>query len=212
MTTRYQAREQWLATAMQKLRPVFSANGYEIPKNVRVSCGLPSGRAFSRTKRAIGEAWASTASRDKHFEIFISPTIDDPLQVLATLLHELVHVTVGLQAGHKGRFIECARAVGLDAPWTATGPSEEGAARLNALAKKLGKYPHASLDKMTTGKKKQGTRLIKVCCLRCLYTMRIAMTWLLVAVPTCPDPDCEGHDEAMDVDLPDAEDETGDSE
>ena len=203
---RYEARETWLARAMAKLRPFFSSVGFEVPENVRVSCGLPSGRAFSR-KRAIGEAWASTASRDKHFEIFVSPTIDRPTHVLSVLVHELVHVTVGLACGHKGRFIECARAVGLEGPWTSTSASDALTQRLNAICESLGKYPHGSLDKMTNGKKKQGTRLVKAHCLGCTYTIRAAMTWLLIGVPCCPNPECLKEGEPMEIDTPELEGE-----
>lgn len=35
--------------------------------------------------------------------------------------------------------------------------------------------------------KKQSTRLIKVMCAACGYTMRITRKWLEVAVPDCPD-------------------------
>lgn len=209
MANRYQAREVWLASAVSKLRPFFSSKGFEIPEKVRVSCGLPSSRAFGTTKRAIGEAWASTATRDKHFEIFISPTIDKAADVLPTLTHELVHVTVGLKCGHKGRFTECARAVGLVGPWTSTSASETLSARLNGLSEKLGKYPHGSLSKMTNGKKKQGTRMIKVFCKGCTYTIRTTMSWLMIGVPECPDPNCHKHGVPMHVDLPDG-DETGD--
>lgn len=207
----YRAREDWLARAIAKLRPWFSANGYEVPEAVRVSCGLPSGRAFALKRRAVGEVWASTASRDKHFEIFVSPTLDEPVRVLATLLHELVHVAVGLSSGHRGKFTACARAVGLESPWTATEPSDEGAARLNALAVRLGKYPHGSLDKMRNGKKKQGTRMIRASCLGCTYTLRATMTWLLIGIPNCPNPDCIDKGQQMEVTWPDADGEDEES-
>lgn len=207
MSNRYQAREMWLASAVGKLRPYFSSKGYEIPERLRVSCGLPSSRAFGAKKRAIGEAWTSKASRDKHFEIFVSPTIDKAPVVLSTLVHELVHVTVGLECGHKGRFAICARAVGLTGPMRQTSADTMLRDRLNDLSQKLGKYPHGSLDKMTNLKKKQGTRLIKVFCIGCTYTIRVTMSWLTIAVPACPDPECIDHGKQMHVDLPEEEEE-----
>jgi hypothetical protein len=175
MTALYETREEWLMSAVDQLRPHFKSKRFAIPKAVRVSCGLPSKGAFNYKKRAIGEAWSSKASGDEHHEIFISPTIAEPAQVLAVLVHELVHVTVGLKAGHRGMFIECGTQVGLEGPWTSTSATDALQTHLKALAKKRGKYPHAELKGMTNGKKKQTTRLIKVGCPLpdgCGYTTR----------------------------------------
>src|SRR5262252_596663 len=103
----YTARETWLAKASAAIAVMFAKAGFPIPANVRVSCGLPSRGAFTKA-RVIGQAWASRASRDKHYEVFISPTIDAAGLVLSTLVHELVHVTVGIEAGHRGAFVKCA--------------------------------------------------------------------------------------------------------
>ena len=197
-------REEWLTSAMTQLRRHFADANFIIPKEVRVSCGLPSHGAFGTRKRVIGQAWSSTSSRDKHHEIFISPTIDDPMKVLGVLVHELVHVTVGIEAGHKGMFIECARAVGLNSPWTSTSETGELLDMLKRLHVDLGNYPHASLSGMTNGKKKQGTRLIKVGCPHCGYTMRSTITWLLTAVPTCPVDTCDHYGETFEVEWPEA--------
>jgi hypothetical protein len=201
---KYQAREAWLASAMGKFRPQFSACGFEIPERVRVSCGWPSEGGLRGSRRRVGEAWSSKSSRDQHYEVFISPTLQEPATVLGVLAHELVHCAVGLECGHKGRFPLCARAVGLVGKMTSTEPSDEFLAKLKSMAGLLGKYPHASLDRMTNGRKKQGTRLIKVCCLGCLYTLRGTMTWLLLGIPNCPNDDCDDCGKQMDVEWPEA--------
>jgi hypothetical protein len=202
MATKETVREVWLAKAITKLRPFFSSKGYNIPERVRVSCGWPSTRSLASKKRAIGEAWSSKDSRSKHFEIFVSPYIAKSTTALSVLAHELVHVTVGLECGHKGKFIECAHAVGLDGPMTATGPSDALMQRLNGLVKTLGEYPHATLDGMSNHKKKQKGRLIKVGCPTCQYTTRIAMSWIIVAIPTCPNPNCPDEGREFEVELP----------
>lgn len=200
-------REQYLTAAVAKARTHFEAKGWTIPKNVRVSCGLPSTKAFATRKRAIGEAWASTASADQHFEIFVSPTIDDATQVLATLVHELVHVTVGLDAGHRGKFILCAKDVGLLGPWTMSKASDELADKLNKWRESLGDYPHRALEKMTNNRKKQTTRLVKCYCEECGYTIRTTMKWLLTAVPACPNRECKANLQPMTADLPEEDQE-----
>ena len=193
-------REEWLGKAMQELRKDFGNAGFTLPEKVRVSCGLPSHGAFATRKRVIGQAWATESSRDRHFEVFVSPTLDKPFAVLSTLAHELVHVAVGIKAGHRGDFVKCAAAVGLQGPWTSTTAGDRLASRLNGLVKKLGKYPHGSLDKMTDGRKKQTTRLIKVGCPACGYTTRITMVWIMTGIPCCPNEACERHGEPFEVD------------
>jgi hypothetical protein len=71
-------REQWLNHMAQLLGPVFSGAGYPLPSNIRFSCGWP-GCADRQTR--IGECWHSKSSADGTFEIFISPTLSDPLRV-----------------------------------------------------------------------------------------------------------------------------------
>lgn len=180
-------REEWLMVAVEKLRPWFAEQEYTVPANVRVSCGWPSKSALARKSRRIGECWTFEASAAGQFEIFISPALDDSSRVLDVLIHELVHATVGLQAGHKAPFKRCATAMGLEGKMTATVAGEALKVRLNKLIEEVGKYPHGQLDKMTNGEKKQGTRLLKVVCPDCGYTCRITQKWLDRGVPTCPE-------------------------
>lgn len=50
---------------------------------------------------------------------------------------------------------------------------------------------------LTEGKKKQQTRLLKVECEACHYTMRVTRSWLQIGVPVCPNPGCEMHGKEM---------------
>lgn len=177
-------REQWLMEAVKALKPDFKAQGASIPKKVRVSCGLPSKRAFSNRNRTIGQCWSTECSADKATEIFISPVLDKPVDVLATLVHELVHACVGTEAGHKAPFKRLAVALGLEGKMTATEAGSELRAHLNTLAKKLGKYPHAAMD--YTKRKKQGTRMKKLECPACGYVVRTTAKWIEYGIPTCP--------------------------
>lgn len=198
------ARETWLAAAVKELqKTVFAKN--KIPTAQRVACGWPSVGGLAKKTRRIGEAWSSVASGDKHFEIFISPYLSDPIQVLATLAHECVHTTVGLECGHKGAFARVAKEIGLEGKMTATHAGEELKKKLQGIVKRIGKYPHATLDGMTNGKKKQSTRMVKAECGGCGYTVRASMKWILVAVPTCPNEGCDCCGEAMNVELPEGD-------
>jgi len=203
----YKTREEWLGAASKELRKDFAAKGFTVPALVRFSCGFPQG-----SKKAIGQAWSSMSSKDKHFEIFVSPSQDRADRVLDILLHEMVHVTVGLEAGHKGAFSVCARSMGLEGKMTATVASAPLSARLKDLAAKLGKYPHASLNKMTNGRKKQTTRLIKAHCLGCTFTIRLTMSWVLIGLPCCPNPDCHYFGRPFELDVPAADPDEGEGD
>ena len=180
-------RETWLNQVTEQfIRPMFRDYGFEIPKNVRLTCGLPSRKAFGQRQKTIGQCWSNNNSQDGHFEIMISPTIADNHTVTATLIHELVHATVGLEAGHKAPFKRCATAVGLEGKMTATKASDYLKYKMDKWFVEMGQYPHAVLEGMTDGSKKQSTRMIKCECEECGYTVRTSQKWLAVATPKCP--------------------------
>jgi hypothetical protein len=178
-------REQWLQAATDKLRPMFSEVGAELPKNIRVSCGWPTKRALAGNSglRAIGQAFASSCSTEKLREVFISPCIAHAPTVLATLVHELVHAQDDCKNGHKAPFRRVAVALGLEGKMTATFAGSELAGKLSAIAAEIGDYPHAPLD--LSNLKKQSTRMIKVECPECGYTVRTTAKWIEIGLPTC---------------------------
>lgn len=169
-------REEWLNTLRQRLEPHFALAGHTLPPNIRCSCGFPKG-----SREAIGQCWPVEVSKDTTTEIFVSPVLADPLQVGATLVHELCHAaTPG--AKHKGAFKRCALAVGLTGKMTSTTATPELDALLQELM--LEPYPHAELT--PTERVKAGTRLLKVACPSCGYTVRTTQKWLDVGLPVCP--------------------------
>lgn len=179
------SREEWLGRMVDSLRPLFAEHGHPLPGRVRVSCGWPSRSALSGRNRRIGEAWSHRCSGDGAHETFLSPTLADPVEVGAVLVHELVHHAVGVEAGHKGPFRTLALAVGLTGPMRATSAGPELERRLHALAEELGPYPHAALHG-GDGRKKQTTRMLKVACAACGCIVRMTRQWLdEVGAPTC---------------------------
>lgn len=176
-------REQWLLDLVSGLRPMFEPVA-PVPESLRVTCGWPSTRAMSKTYRRIGECWRAEASADNVREIFISPCLGDGLEAAAVLVHELVHSTGA--DGHRRPFSRIAKAVGLVKPWRATTASPELQGRLNALIESVGPYPHAKLDWNQRTHKKDGTRLIKLWCPACGYTVRTTLKWIETGLPICP--------------------------
>ena len=81
-------REQWLQDAVEHLAPVFKQRtGLGLP-DVHESVGWPSTRGLSAKRRTVGQCWPT---QEHGAQIFISPLLDDAFDVLAVLVHELVH-------------------------------------------------------------------------------------------------------------------------
>lgn len=177
-----ETREEWLGAMAEHLKADINILGYHLNSNVRLSCGWPRGR-----KVFVGQCWSQTQSRDNSTEIFISPTIDDPLEAGAILAHELVHAAIGTDKGHGTAFKRLAIAIGLTGKMTSTEASPRLIKRLADLYDLIGKYPHASLKDLQL--KKQTTRLIKVVCPDCGYTVRVTRQWLDEGNPRCPNGD-----------------------
>ena len=194
MTTK-QTRDEWLAAAVADLRSDFKKAGAPLPKQVRVSVGFPSQGARPSAKQRIGECWDGNGIGDKITQIYISPVLDDPATALGILVHELVHAAVGNACGHKGPFRKVALKVGLEGKMTSTSEGPELTARLKALARKIGRFPHSKLN--LQGRKKQTTRMIKCECDDCGYICRTTRTWIEeLGAPICP-----GCEEQMDAEV-----------
>lgn len=180
-TMTHTTREAWLTAGIEMLRPHFAAHGAELPAT-RVSVGWPGGRG--KKAHTIGQCWPPTLSADGTAEIFISPAIQDPQETIATLAHELIHAWDKNQHGHKGPFVTMMRAIGLEGKPTASVAGPMLAALIGSITTELGHYPHAALS--DTGRKKQTTRMIKLECPECGYTIRTTRRWIAVGMPTCP--------------------------
>lgn len=176
-------REEWLETATELMREWFSEERINkpLPEKVRVSTGY--GKRAS--KNAIGVCYTAEAAEDAIHQIFISPEITDPVKVLSTLLHELVHAADNGVSGHTGEFKRVAKALGLTGKMTATVPGDELSAALTNIVDKLGEYGHAKLNPMSKVGK-QSTRMIKVEALCCGYIVRTTRKWLEIGIPACP--------------------------
>ena len=186
---KYDNREAWLLAAIELIKPLFSSAGYDVP-SIRVACGWPSSRGLSCKRRVLGEAWSKDAASDNIAQLFISPWMEKPAEasgVLPTLVHEVVHATVGNENKHNKVFGKCARAVGLEGKLTSTFAGAKLLDGCEQWAEKLGVYPHSKLDQLKRPTKKQTTRMIKCECDQCGYVARTTRKWLEEAgSPLCP--------------------------
>lgn len=193
MTGRFEYREDYLQAFVARLRPLFGAIGVEIPV-VRCSCSFP----FRGGRRVIGQCFPGSMS-DGIPQIKISPVLDDPVIVAATLVHELVHACRP-GAGHGPPFRAIAIPLGLVGPMRSTTAGTELTTRLQAIASNLGPYPHAAINlgalqgtgpesepRVADGPRRQVGRLIKVFCPEHGYPARVTRVWLkTLGPPSCP--------------------------
>lgn len=177
-------REAWLTGAVDLMRGrLFADHGFQVPKQVRISVGFPHGKRGGR----IGECWQPEASGDAVGEIFIHPILDDAVRILDVVAHELVH-TINHKAGTSGHgkvFKDIAVAIGLEGKMTATVASSGLVKVLTDYRNVLGPYPHKALTP-GGGPKKQGTRLLKLLCVKCGYVARTTQKWVDTGLPVCP--------------------------
>ena len=145
---KHKTREQWLEAAVKLIiKQIFTPASVGVPE-VRVSVGWPGGRGPK--KNVIGQCFAARTTADKVAQIFVTPAIDDAYTTVETLTHEIIHAVAvdedGVSAGHRGEFIRIAKEIGFTAPWKSTPASEELREKLQAIADKLGVYPHAAIN------------------------------------------------------------------
>jgi len=181
-------RETWLNKAAALLRPMLEEVGHSAAEQLRITVGWPSTAALSTNpeKRRIGECWYPENSGDNTCEIFISPSVDDSVKILAVLLHEMIHSGFSAGVGHKGSFRTVFYALGFTGSAKHSTPGEALFSRLARLHRKLGDIPHAALSGRSTVKK-QTTRLLKVECSNSGYVARITRKWLEdEGAPICP--------------------------
>ena len=176
-------REQWLNKLADRLNGALF-KGQRLG-NFRVSVSWPGGRG--KKNSVIGQCWSPEASSGGVTEMFISPTMSDPMRVAGVLAHEMVHGIVGVEHGHDKHFGKLAREIGLEGKLTATTEGEAFKAKVQPILDKLPAYPHHAMNPGLNGKKKQSTRLIKCECPECGYNVRVTRKWLEVGLPGCPE-------------------------
>lgn len=191
-------REAWLLKAVDLMHPMMvEVFGEEIPA-FRVSIGFaPNARAEVNGK-ILGCTVHPAYVSDGTVEVYISPEDADTTSMLITLLHEFVHVVVGNEEGHKGKFAEVATRLGFMSPMTETPPSIELAAAMMVMAAELGPYPGGQINipsrvrkdvpvlvgpngktiKPTSGPAKQGNRNHAIKCPKCGWSGRTFAAWI----------------------------------
>jgi hypothetical protein len=174
------SRQNWLEEAIKKVTPVFEKNGYQVPE-VRISCGFPStGKRSTR----IGECWPTHTCSGGLNEIFISPLVDSPLEVVGIIFHELVHAVDDCKSGHGKRFKEIATSIGLTGKMIHAHPNEALTKVASTIVQELGPYPHKQLIVKTKAVSRRERPYAR--CEECGYQVPMLKKFLQVGPPICP--------------------------
>ena len=113
--------------------------------------------------------------------------IDNTVEFLAVLCHELVHASVGPEAKHGKPFKQLATAAGLTGKMTATVAGPDFELWAENFIEEHGEYPAGYINEKTGERKKQTTRLIKAECKDCGHTVRTTRKWVEgIGTPVCP--------------------------
>lgn len=145
-TNTHDTREGWLRAGMKLLDERFFKPGkHELPDELYVSIGWAKNAGKGN---AIGQCFPPAwSSNEKTVNMFICPRLSDPVEVLATLLHEMVHAAVGCEHGHKAPFKKVIKEFGLAGKATATyaEPGSQCHSVLTEVSELLGPYPHVAM-------------------------------------------------------------------
>jgi hypothetical protein len=176
-------REKWLTEVLHDniAQLLKDKAGVTLPADVKVSIGFPGGGS---ARKRIGECWPRARSSKGVNEIFINPAIRDVEVVLDVLVHEAIHAADDCKSGHKGFFRKTAKAVGLTGKMTSTVAGPELKAWIAQVIADSAEFDYGSLS--LDGRKKQTTRMVKLACPCCKYTVRTTRQWIMVGLPQCP--------------------------
>ncbi len=148
-------REQFLEGAVRAMdKALLAPAGLRMPEHWTIATSLTTRR------KAIGQCHYPQASGDgKTTQLLICPRLSEPLVVMATVLHEMVHAALGAENyGHGKPFADACKAIGLTGkPRHATVEADTPlAAKVLAIAERLGGYPHPGLRLVASGKPSGG--------------------------------------------------------
>lgn len=179
--SKHNTRESWLLAAVELIRPIFQAKHHLIPADLQVSCGFASTGTRSHH---IGQCWSRGSSTNEMNQIFVSPTLGEPVEVLDTLVHELVHAVDNCEHKHGREFKKIALSIGMQGPMRSAGAGPELKRALTEIAVKLGPYPHGALK--VAHRKVVSRARARAKCPECGFQVPMYRKFLDYGPPICP--------------------------
>lgn len=132
-------QENWLAEAVPRLKELIEAHseGIEVP-NPRVIVDIAEDAYHNPERPVIGVC--RMLSPTPVIAIHVASHAE-PLSILATLAHEMVHAALDPEEEHGERFAQLAEAIGLEGRPEATVPGPDFEAHVRDLIDTLGEFP-----------------------------------------------------------------------
>lgn len=191
MTDTTHTREQWLNECAAMIIAEVIKPAVESEWNPTAAKPLPEPpyriSVAPLKAKHLGECFPRSRSEDAHNEIFITAKEADSLEVLDTLVHELIHAYDDCKSGHKHFFAKIARAVGLDGKLTSTHAGPVLKAKLQEYVELFGPIPHAAL---TLVNKSRGRNNNKIVCNSCDFKANTSAKWVAMVSPGFECPAC----------------------
>ncbi|MDP1793395.1 MAG: hypothetical protein Q8K63_04575 [Acidimicrobiales bacterium] len=131
-------RDLWLADAVLELRPLFTGAGLAVP-----IVAIKTGSAAIGSRRDSTAIALCTCAPGLSPCVTVSDTLTDPIAILGTIVHEMIHAADRGQSRHGVWFAGWATRLGLEGPPEATIPGRRLVRTLRAMADRLGPYPRA---------------------------------------------------------------------
>lgn len=156
-TNVHETREGWLTAARDLCIERIFAD--ELKSPTTVACGWPGGKSPLKT---IGQCFPPEWAANGTTHIWISPALHDPVNVLETLVHELIHAIIGCDKKHGRHFRKAMEEVGLEGKPTATVAGEDLREQLLEIADELGPYPHDRIAWRTKAKSERKSTRVKL--------------------------------------------------
>lgn len=189
-------RVAWLDNAWALLRERILP---QAPEKAAITIGFPSKRALSKQK-AIGECWGNwyekvegeEKTKEQIFFVSIHPLIyPQPITILQTLLHEMVHAVLKCEGGHGYAFKKWCDKLGFEGPATSNFAGPVLKVKLEEIAKELGPLPSGEGILVEKTKKPQTTRMRLYTCTKCGQKLRAAKDGLKIKHVDCEDAEFE---------------------
>lgn len=190
-------REAWLSAALTRISKGWPTAA-ELPEGTRISVGFPV-KTRGRGAGRVTEHYRATESDGGMVEIFVSPTLADAAQVCRAVALEAAAVALNRTPAESERAALFARADTVAASLPAYPHDALAVGRARAGASRVTASDIGATDEPAAPG--PGSRMLKVCCPSCGYTVRTSRRWLAVAVPLCPAPGCDRRGVPMAADL-----------
>ena len=169
-------REKWLHRALPVMMAWLKDAGCKDFPVPHLSFGVPKKGWGNGKKMSIAECWprAVTQKQDRNV-IHISPRTGEPVAVLGSLLHELVHASDDCESKHRGHFKHVALALGFTPPMTCTPLGPQLKIALEKLASDLGPLDHDPMVNFRSLKRKRSR--VKYTCATCGDSVNGKKVW-----------------------------------